>query len=75
MANPFLGEIRAFSFAFAPTGWALCNGQTMQISQNAELFSLLGTTYGGNGVQTFQLHNLQGRGDSRWRHSPGADRG
>ena len=61
MANPFLGEIRAFSFAFAPTGWALCNGQTMQISQNAALFSLLGTTYGGNGVQTFQLPNLQGR--------------
>lgn len=61
MATPFLGEIRAFSFAFAPTGWALCNGQIMQISQNQALFALLGTTYGGNGTQTFALPNLQGR--------------
>ena len=60
MANPFLGEIRAFSFAFAPAGWALCNGQLMQISQNQALFALLGTTYGGNGTQTFALPNLQG---------------
>jgi len=61
MANPFLGEIRAFSFAFAPRGWALCNGQLLPISQNAALFSLLGTTYGGNGTQNFALPNLQGR--------------
>lgn len=61
MATPFLGEIRAFSFAFAPTGWALCNGQMMPINQNQALFALLGTTYGGNGVQTFALPNLQGR--------------
>jgi microcystin-dependent protein len=61
MANPFLGEIRAFSFAFAPSGWALCNGQTMPINQNQALFALLGVTYGGNGVQNFMLPNLQGR--------------
>jgi microcystin-dependent protein len=61
MADPFLGEIRAFSFAFAPRGWAMCNGQTMSIQQNAALFSLLGTTYGGNGVNNFMLPNLQGR--------------
>ena len=61
MANPFLGEIRAFSFAFAPHGWALCNGQLLPISQNTALFSLLGITYGGNGIQTFALPNLQGR--------------
>jgi microcystin-dependent protein len=61
MATPFLGEIRALSFAFAPKGWALCNGQLLPINQNQALFSLLGTTYGGNGVQTFALPNLQGR--------------
>jgi len=59
--DPFLGEIRAFSFAFAPKGWALCNGQVMPINQNQALFALLGTTYGGNGVQNFALPNLQGR--------------
>lgn len=61
MAEPFLGQISIFSFNFAPKGWALCNGQTLPINQNAALFSLLGTTYGGNGVSTFQLPNLQGR--------------
>jgi microcystin-dependent protein len=61
MATPFLGEIRAFSFPYAPTGWALCNGQTMQISQAQALFALLGTTYGGDGIRTFALPNLQGR--------------
>jgi len=61
MADPFLGEIRAFSFAYAPQGWALCNGQTLQINQNQALFALLGTTYGGNGVQTFMLPDLRGR--------------
>jgi microcystin-dependent protein len=60
MASPYLSEIRIFSFNYAPKGWALCNGQTMAIQQNAALFSLLGTTYGGNGVSTFQLPNLQG---------------
>jgi microcystin-dependent protein len=59
--DPFLGEIRLFGFNFAPTGWALCNGQIMSIAQNTALFSLLGTTYGGNGQTTFALPDLQGR--------------
>jgi microcystin-dependent protein len=61
MAEPFLSEIRVFSFGFAPKGWALCNGQFLPINQNQALFSLLGTTYGGNGQTTFALPNLQGR--------------
>ena len=61
MAEPFLAEIRMMSFGFAPKGWALCNGQLLPISQNQALFSLLGTTYGGDGRVTFALPNLQGR--------------
>lgn len=61
MAEPFLGEVRIVGFNFAPKGWALCNGQLLPISQNTALFSILGTTYGGNGVQTFALPDLQGR--------------
>lgn len=61
MANPFVAEIRIFAGNFAPVGWALCNGQLLPISQNTALFSLLGTTYGGNGTSTFGLPNLQGR--------------
>jgi microcystin-dependent protein len=61
MSEAFLGEVRIFSFAFAPKNWAQCNGQLMSIQQNTALFSLLGTYYGGNGVQTFGLPNLQGR--------------
>jgi len=61
MAEPFLSEIRIFSFNFAPKGWALCNGQFLPINQNQALFSLLGTVYGGNGQTTFALPNLQGR--------------
>lgn len=61
MAEPFLSEIRIFSFNFAPKGWALCNGQTLPINQNQALFSLLGTTYGGNGQTTFALPNLRGQ--------------
>jgi len=61
MAEPFLGEIRIFSFGFPPKGWAMCNGQIMSISQNTALFSLLGTFYGGNGTTTFALPNLQAR--------------
>jgi microcystin-dependent protein len=61
MVQPFLGEIRIFTGSFAPAGWALCNGQTLSISQNQALFSLLGTTYGGDGRTTFALPNLQGR--------------
>ena len=60
MSDNFLGEIRAFSFGFAPKGWALCNGQTLPINQNQALFALLGTQYGGNGSTNFQLPNLQG---------------
>ncbi|MEI9863751.1 MAG: tail fiber protein [Limisphaerales bacterium] len=61
MGSQFLSEIRVVSFNFAPKGWALCNGQTLPINQNQALFSLLGTTYGGNGTTTFALPNLQGR--------------
>jgi microcystin-dependent protein len=61
MAEPFLSEIRIFSFNFAPKGWALCNGQFLPINQNQALFSLLGTTYGGNGQTTFALPDLRGR--------------
>ena len=61
MAEPFLSEIRIFSFDFAPKGWALCNGQLLPINQNQALFSLMGTAYGGNGTNTFGLPNLQGR--------------
>src|SRR5580700_10175109 len=61
MATPFLSEIKLMSFNFPPKGWALCNGQLMPINQNQALFSLLGTTYGGDGRITFGLPNLQGR--------------
>src|ERR1051325_10600134 len=61
MAEPFLSEIRIFSFGFAPKGWALCDGQLLPINQNQALFSLLGTTYGGDGRVNFGLPNLQGR--------------
>lgn len=61
MATPYLAEIKVVSFNFAPKGWAFCNGQTLPINQNQALFSLLGITYGGDGVRTFQLPNLQAR--------------
>ncbi len=61
MAEPFLAEIRMVSFGFPPRGWALCNGQFLPINQNQALFSLLGTTYGGNGTTNFALPNFQGR--------------
>jgi microcystin-dependent protein len=61
MAEPFLSEIRIMSFGFAPKGWALCNGQFLPINQNQALFSLLGTTYGGDGRVNFALPDLQGR--------------
>ena len=61
MAQPFVGEIRVFGGNFAPTGWALCNGQILPISQNEVLFALIGTTYGGNGTTDFALPDLQGR--------------
>jgi microcystin-dependent protein len=61
MSEPFLSEIRLFSFEFAPKGWALCNGQFLPINQNQGLFSLLGTTFGGNGQTNFTLPDLRGR--------------
>lgn len=61
MAEPFLSEIRIMSFAFAPKGWALCNGQLLPINQNQALFSLLGTTFGGDGRVNFALPDLRGR--------------
>jgi len=60
MSDPFLAEIRIFAGSFAPRGWATCDGQILPIAQNTALFSLLGTTYGGNGQTTFALPNLQG---------------
>ena len=61
MSEPFLGEIKIFSFGFAPKGWALCDGQLLPINQNQALFAVLGTTYGGDGRVNFGLPNLQGR--------------
>jgi len=71
MADPFLGEIRIFAGNFAPTGWAFCQGQLLPIAQNTALFSLLGTTYGGNGVQTFALPDLRGRVVMGFGQGPG----
>ena len=61
MSEPFLGQIEIFAFGFPPKGWTLCNGQIMSIAQNQALFSLLGTTYGGNGTTTFALPDLRSR--------------
>lgn len=61
MAEPFLSEVRIMSFSFAPKGWALCNGQLLPINQNQALFSLLGTTFGGDGRVNFALPDLRGR--------------
>src|SRR5437667_7360318 len=71
MATPFLGEIRCFGFNFAPQGWAFCNGQLLSIAQNDALFAILGTIYGGDGVTTFGLPNLQGRIPMHWGNGPG----
>lgn len=61
MSEPYLGEIKLFGLNYAPRGWALCNGQLLPINQNQALFSILGTTYGGNGQTTFALPDLRGR--------------
>ena len=61
MADPFIGEIRAFPYTFAPYGWATCDGQILQIQQNTALFAVIGATYGGNGTTNFALPNLRGR--------------
>lgn len=71
MTDPFLAEIRMFGGNFAPTGWALCNGQLMSISQNTALFALLGTTYGGDGRVTFGLPNLVGSTPMQQGQGPG----
>jgi len=71
MSNPFVAEIRIFTGNFAPKGWALCDGQLMPISQNTALFSLLGTTYGGDGKSTFALPNLQGSAPMQAGQGPG----
>jgi microcystin-dependent protein len=71
MSNPFVAEIRIFAGNFAPKGWALCNGQLMPISQNTALFSLLGTTYGGDGKSNFALPNLQGSAPMQQGQGPG----
>ena len=71
MADPFVAEIRIFGFNFAPQGWARCDGQILPISQNTALFSLLGTTYGGNGTSNFALPDLQGRAPMHPGQGPG----
>lgn len=71
MSEPFLGEIRTFGFNFAPLGWAFCAGQLLPISQNTALFSLLGTFYGGDGIQTFALPDLRGRVGINQGQGPG----
>ena len=71
MADPFVAEIRMFAGNFAPTGWATCDGQILPISQNTALFSLLGTTYGGNGQSTFALPNLAGSSPMGQGQGPG----
>lgn len=71
MADPFVAEIRIFPFNFAPRGWAWCNGQLLPLSQNTALFSLLGTTYGGNGMSNFALPDLQGRMPMQPGQGPG----
>lgn len=71
MADPFVAEIRIFPFNFAPKGWAFCDGQLLPLSQNTALFSLLGTTYGGNGKSNFALPNLQGRAPMQPGQGPG----
>lgn len=71
MADPFVAEIRIFPFNFAPKGWAWCDGQLLPISQNTALFSLLGTTYGGNGQSNFALPDLQGRAAMQPEQGPG----
>jgi microcystin-dependent protein len=71
MADPFVAEIRIFPFNFAPKGWAFCDGQLLPLSQNTALFSLLGTTYGGDGKSNFALPDLQGRAPMHPGQGPG----
>ena len=71
MGEPFVGEIRMFGGTFAPAGWAMCQGQSMPISENETLFNLIGTTYGGDGQETFNLPDLQGRAPMHMGQGPG----
>ncbi|MGN6817501.1 MAG: phage tail protein [Sphingomonas sp.] len=71
MSSPYVAEIRMFAGTFAPRNWAMCSGQIMAISQNTALFSLLGTTYGGNGTSTFALPDLRGRAPMHWGNGAG----
>lgn len=71
MADPFVAEIRMVPFNFAPRGWAFCDGQLLPLSQNTALFSLLGTTYGGDGISNFALPNLQGKAAMHPGQGPG----
>lgn len=72
MSEQYMGEIRIFGFGFPPKNWALCNGQLLPINQNQALFSILGTTYGGDGISTFGLPNLQGRVPIHWSSNQGS---
>src|SRR5258706_13883454 len=71
MSSPYIGEIRLFGGTFAPAGWAMCQGQLMPISQNDTLFTLIGTTYGGDGQETFGIPNLSGRVPIHQGQGPG----
>lgn len=71
MSSPYIGEIRMFGGNFAPAGWAMCQGQSMAIAQNDALFTLIGTTYGGDGQETFVLPDLQGRAPVHMGQGPG----
>ncbi len=71
MSDPFVGEIRMFGGTFAPAGWSFCDGQLLPISQNETLFNLIGTTYGGDGQETFALPDLQGRAPVHAGQGPG----
>jgi microcystin-dependent protein len=71
MSSPFVAEIRIVGFNFAPRGWAMCNGQILPLAQNTALFSLLGTTYGGNGQTNFALPNFQGNAPMFYQQGPG----
>src|SRR5579863_9307686 len=71
MSSPYIGQIMLFAGNFAPVGWAFCEGQTMSIAQNSALFALIGTTYGGNGVNTFNLPDFRGRVPKHYNNGPG----
>ncbi len=71
MSSPYVGEIRAFGFSFAPSGWAFCNGQPMSIANFQTLYAVIGTIYGGDGINTFNLPNLQGYVPMHWGTGPG----